>query len=120
MKRLIRLADFVREEVVKCTTLLTLRSLFCLVPIALNISFVGLSALHAQTTTSWINTSSTGNWFITTNWNNGLPSSSPPVNAVVNNGTTAQIPVNETAAATPTLTIGSTVPGGTVPGSTVE
>ena len=47
---------------------------------------------------------STGNWFTTTNWNNGVPNSS--INAQVNNGGTAQITSSLVTANACTLTIG--------------
>ena len=80
--------------------------------------FLGTSSLHAQPPTDWL-LPNTGSWFLSTNWSNGVPTSTSV--AVVANGGTAQIGTVEGSAIAQVgdLTIGSlTGLGGTVSIST--
>jgi autotransporter-associated beta strand protein len=90
------------------------------IAVALNFLFLGPSVLHAQTDTWQGPTQLDASWFTNLNWTApgvGVPIHLPPIstqNAIVNNGTTAQVGPSLITATAANLTIGATTPGSTV------
>jgi autotransporter-associated beta strand repeat len=74
----------------------------------LSLILIGSSGLYGQNV--WQGGATSTDWFTAINWTLGVPTSSQT--ALVDNGTTAQIP--EGSAVANTLTVGSTVAGSTV------
>ena len=80
-------------------------------PVILSLTFLlfGPAALYAQDT--WIGPTTDASWFTGGNWTAGIPTN--VVNAVVDNGTTAEIGPSTVATAA-NVTVGSTVANSTV------
>jgi T5SS/PEP-CTERM-associated repeat protein len=98
---------FAQQEWASCRIGLTTgwRRLLGWVAVPLSLA-LGAGVARAQTqSTNWTNPT-LGNWFIGTNWSNGVPGAGPTVKAVISNGGTALIDAGSNAIFSGSLDIG--------------